>query len=207
MALMMAGRPKKKTIEMGERNNARNSVRAKDRTAALIGLPRRPRRAGSDPGGEGRAAMVGGWRWRGAPRRDRCEATTVTAILARADMARGALYHYFPGGKRDLFTAVVEVVDQPPLHPGRLRPHHPRRGSDRRPRPMGRGGEYEMLRSQLLEAEAAGETEGVPADVMAASLYGAVRRAGEFVIAADDRTSAADEAARSLDLLLDGLAR
>ncbi len=40
------------------------------------------------------------------------EATTVAAVLERAGMARGALYHYFPDGKRELFTAVFRVVDE-----------------------------------------------------------------------------------------------
>ncbi len=40
------------------------------------------------------------------------EATTVAAILDRVGMARGALYHYFPGGKRELFFAVFESVNE-----------------------------------------------------------------------------------------------
>src|SRR5215207_2383123 len=40
------------------------------------------------------------------------EATTVAEILTRVGMARGALYHYFPGGKRELFFAVFETVNQ-----------------------------------------------------------------------------------------------
>ena len=40
------------------------------------------------------------------------EATTVAAILERAGMARGALYHYFPGGKREIFGAVFDEINQ-----------------------------------------------------------------------------------------------
>jgi AcrR family transcriptional regulator len=39
------------------------------------------------------------------------EATTVAAILDRAGMARGALYHYFPDGKAQIFAAVYDDVD------------------------------------------------------------------------------------------------
>ena len=38
--------------------------------------------------------------------------TTVAAILKRAGMARGALYHYFPGGKAEIFAAVFESVNE-----------------------------------------------------------------------------------------------
>lgn len=161
-------------------------------------------------------------------------ATTVAAVLERAGMARGALYHYFPGGKRELFTAVVEAVDEPF--------HHGLEAVLELPSPLARiragvrvflelctqedfariilaeativapgqwdgGGEYELLRTQLTEAQAAGEVGAdIPVDVTAASLYGAARRAGEFVIAADDRDAAAAAAVRGLDALLDGLA-
>lgn len=39
------------------------------------------------------------------------DAATVSEILDRTGMARGALYHYFPGGKEDLFAAAVEELD------------------------------------------------------------------------------------------------
>jgi AcrR family transcriptional regulator len=39
------------------------------------------------------------------------DATTVAEVLRRAGMARGALYHYFPGGKDELFAAVYREVD------------------------------------------------------------------------------------------------
>ena len=39
------------------------------------------------------------------------EGTTVSEILDRAGMARGALYHYFPGGKAEIFTAVFDMIN------------------------------------------------------------------------------------------------
>src|ERR1700734_4083248 len=40
------------------------------------------------------------------------EGTTVAGILKRAGMARGALYHYFPGGKAEIFTAVFDMINE-----------------------------------------------------------------------------------------------
>ena len=159
-------------------------------------------------------------------------ATTVAAILERAGMARGALYHYFPGGKREIFNAVFErineafhrrrdalveldsplariragirvfldlcteddfariaLVDAPSLIPGQA----------------SRGSSYELLKTQLEEALAVGEVQGIHPDAMATALYGAVRSAGEFVIESPDRKQALAEAIRSLDLILEGL--
>lgn len=160
------------------------------------------------------------------------EATTVAAILERAGMARGALYHYFPDGKREIFNTVFEtineefhrrrdalaeidsplarigagisvfldlcteddfariaLIDAPRLVPGQAE----------------RGSSYELLRVQLEEATAAGETHAIHTEAMAISLYGAVRSAGEFVISATDRDTAAKTAAQTIDLLLAGL--
>ena len=39
------------------------------------------------------------------------DGTTVAEVLRRAGMARGALYHYFPGGKDELFAVVYREVD------------------------------------------------------------------------------------------------
>lgn len=162
------------------------------------------------------------------------EATTVAAILDRAGMARGALYHYFPGGKRELFTAVFEMADDA-FH--RQRDALLEIGS-----PLARiragirlflelctqddfarivlidapklvpgqghlGSSYRLMREQLADALATGEVDPLDPEVMAIALYGAARRAGEFVIAAPDRKEAALEAIRSLDLLVDGIAR
>jgi|GEM_PF-6675350 len=160
------------------------------------------------------------------------EATTVAGVLERAGMARGALYHYFPGGKRELFTAVFDVVD------GAF--HQRRDAVFAVESPLGRiregvrvffdlctkeefarivlidapnvvpsqtelGSSFDLLRTQLREALDAGEAREFQVEVMATTLYGAVRRAGEFVFAAPDRRHASDEAARAIDLLLDGL--
>lgn len=162
------------------------------------------------------------------------EATTVAGVLERAGMARGALYHYFPGGKRELFTAVFDLVD------GAF--HRQRDAVFAVDSPLGRIGEgarvfldlctreefarivlidaptvvpsqaelgssYELLRSQLHEAIAVGEARDFQIEVMAITLYGAIRRAGEFVFAAPNRTRAADEASQAIGLLLDGLRR
>ncbi|MEU5882419.1 helix-turn-helix domain-containing protein [Spirillospora sp. NPDC047279] len=160
------------------------------------------------------------------------DATTVAAILDRAGMARGALYHYFPGGKREIFAAVFRTVDDE---------FHRRRDAlfeitsplariragfrlflelcveddfariilidapDVFPGEADRGSSYELLRAQLKEAAAAGEVHAFQIEVMAVSLYGAIRRAGEFVISAPDRGQAATEAAQALDLMLNGL--
>jgi AcrR family transcriptional regulator len=160
------------------------------------------------------------------------EATTVAEILDRAGMARGALYHYFPGGKREIFQAVFEtindefhrrrdallvldsplarigagvrifldlcteddfariaLVDAPQLVPGQSE----------------RGTTYALLRANLEEARTAREIRRCDIDVTAMALYGAIRAAGEFVMTAEQRQKAAKTAARSLDLLLDGL--
>jgi AcrR family transcriptional regulator len=160
------------------------------------------------------------------------EATTVAAILDRAGMARGALYHYFPNGKREIFGAVFEtineefhrrrdamaaidsplervragirvflrlctqddfariaLIDAPRLVPGQAE----------------RGSSYALLRAQLEEAGAAGETRSFHVEAMAIALYGAVRSAGELVIAASDRDHAAATAVQAIELLLDGL--
>src|SRR5262249_25272233 len=69
----------------------------------------------------------------------------------------------------------------------------------------GLGSSYELLLAQLREADASGEVRPLDPEGTAIALYGAARRAGEFVIAAADRAQAAAEAMRSMDLFLDGL--
>ena len=69
----------------------------------------------------------------------------------------------------------------------------------------GLGSSYALLLAQLQEAVANGEVRPLDPEVTAIALYGAARRAGEFVIAAADRAHAAAEAMRSFDLFLDGL--
>lgn len=160
------------------------------------------------------------------------DATTVAGILDRAGMARGALYHYFPDGKRELFGAVFEVVDdayhrrrdalltlESPLARIRAGIHQFLElcTDDDYTRIMlldapkvvpgqsGLGSSYRLLRDQLGAAVEAGEVRPLDPEVMAIALYGAARRAGEYVTEAADRAQAASEAGRSLDLLLDGL--
>lgn len=160
------------------------------------------------------------------------EATTVAGVLERAGMARGALYHYFPGGKRELFTAVFDLVDDA-FHRRRdavLAADSPlariRAGvrvfldlctkeefarivlidaPNVVPSQTELGSSYELLRTQLGEAVATGESRDFHIEVMATTLYGAVRSAGESVYAAANRRRAATEAAETMDLLLDGL--
>jgi AcrR family transcriptional regulator len=163
-------------------------------------------------------------------------ATTVAAILDRAGMARGALYHYFPGGKREIFEAVFGAVNEE-FHRVRdaaaveTTPFERVRAAihaflalcrtDEFTRIVladapwvvhgqgGRGSSYHLLREQLAEARDAGQLAAPDVDAAAMALYGAVRAAGEFVAAEPglpERTVAAGIAADTLDLLLDGLA-
>jgi AcrR family transcriptional regulator len=160
------------------------------------------------------------------------EATTVAGILERAGMARGALYHYFPDGKRELFGAVFDQVDdafhqrrdalialESPLARIRagLRQFLELCTDDAFARIIlidapklvpgqgGLGSSYRLLREQLEEAVAIGEVRELDPEMTAIALYGAARRAGEYVTEATDRAHAAAEAGRSLDLFLDGL--
>jgi len=161
------------------------------------------------------------------------EATTVAAILERAGMARGALYHYFPGGKPELFAAVFDVINEAfhrrrdtllaldsPL--ARIRAgirvflelctqeDFARIALVDAPRLVPgqatRGSSYALLRTQLAQAATAGELRGADPEAMALALYGAVRGAGELVISARDRTAALGDAIRCIELMLDGLA-
>lgn len=160
------------------------------------------------------------------------EATTVASVLDRAGMARGALYHYFPGGKLDLFTAVFDSVNEA-FHIQRdalLEANSPlakvcagirlflelctedefaRIALMDAPRLIpgqdGRGSTYELLRSQLEEAAVAGEIPGLDAEVVAVALYGAVRSVGELVAASHNRTEAVADAARTLDRIVEAL--
>ncbi len=56
-----------------------------------------------------RAALVAAGRERFA--RDGFDATAAETLVADAGVTRGALYHHFPGGKRELFRAVIEQVE------------------------------------------------------------------------------------------------
>jgi AcrR family transcriptional regulator len=160
------------------------------------------------------------------------EATTVAAILERAGMARGALYHYFPGGKQEIFDEVFAAINQE-FHLRRdalttmASPLARIRAGMRIflelcteddfarivlvdaprliPGQAERGSSYSILRAQLVEAVAAGEIQDVDVDATAMSLYGAIRGAGESVTVAADRGKAADAATRALYLLVHGL--
>lgn len=160
------------------------------------------------------------------------EATTVASILGRAGMARGALYHYFPGGKREIFDAVFATINEEfhrqrdamaeidsPVERVRAGIHlflrlctqddFARIALIDAPRLVAgqaeRGSSYELLRVQLDEAAAAGEARTFDVEAMAMALYGAVRSAGDLVITAPDRDRAAATAVQAMDLLLDGL--
>ena len=160
------------------------------------------------------------------------EATTVAGILERVGMARGALYHYFPGGKRELFAAVFDSINEAfherrdavagiPSPMGRIRaaaevflelcteaefarilliegPKHVP-GQDQR------GSTYALLRAQLDEARSLGELPDVDTEITATALYGAIRAAGDSIVAASDRAVARRDAARVIGHLLDGL--
>jgi AcrR family transcriptional regulator len=160
------------------------------------------------------------------------ESTTVAEILDRADMARGALYHYFPGGKADIFGAVFDLVDEE---------YHVRRDAmlvlptaiDRLkggvtvflelcadesfarialtdapkivPGQANRGTSYALLREQVAQAIANGEMRELDVDAVAIALYGAIRSAGEYIIDSGDRTAAIAVATLTAHALIDGL--
>lgn len=161
------------------------------------------------------------------------EATPVSQILAEAGMARGALYHHFPDGKRELFLEVVEVVDHQ-LHDGIdeivATVESPVEmiaagctlvldlASDRdfariilieaaavMPGAWTAGSEFQLLRATLAQAIAAGEVRPVPLDATAAALFGAVRRLADVVAVSDDPVLAAREGNEAIRALLDGL--
>jgi AcrR family transcriptional regulator len=161
------------------------------------------------------------------------EATSVGQILDRTEMARGALYHHFPEGKKQLFLEVIDVVDHQ-LHEGfdgimdgvdspveqiaagfevllRL-------AADRTfarivlieaaavfPGAWTDGSEFQLLRDALSRAVKAGEIRKLPLDAATATLYGAARRAADFVARAEDPTAAAKDCGKVLRSLLDGL--
>lgn len=160
-------------------------------------------------------------------------ATPISQILAEADVSRGALYHHFPGGKQDLFVAVAEVADHR-LHEGFERlldevtsPVEQIAGGIRlllelaanrdfarivlieaaavMPGAWTGGEEYALLRDALARAIDAGEIRPVPLDATSSVLYGAARRAADFVASAPDPAAAAEECGVALQMLLDGL--
>lgn len=139
------------------------------------------------------------------------DATTVAEVLRRAGMARGALYHYFPGGKDELFAAVYREVDdelyrrldaQPAASPlGRLRQsaaiflrlcvrddfaritvlEGPRVMAAAYPHGSVLGRSYARMRDEVAEAIEAGELVGLDVDTLTTALYGAIRDLGARV--------------------------
>ncbi len=161
------------------------------------------------------------------------DGTSVSAILAEANMAKGALYHHFPEGKRGLFRAVVDVVDEQ-LHDGfehiLATVQSPRErilagftilldlAVDREfariilveasvvfPGEWVEGGEYHLLRATLAEAMEVGELRPLPLDATSTVLYGAARRAADHVAVAPKPKAAARDNLVALSAVLDGL--
>ena len=161
------------------------------------------------------------------------EAATVSAILDRAEMARGALYHYFPAGKHDIFNAVFDQLNDE-YHQERdafadhLSPserivagmraflNHCTRSDFAQivlkdaprliPSQAEPGSSYRMMVSELDNAIAAGEINAVDTGAMGMILHGATRSAGDYVIEADDRKQALISASGCLERLVAGLA-
>lgn len=161
------------------------------------------------------------------------EATSVGQILEEAEMARGALYHHFPDGKKQLFVEVVDVVDHQ-LHEGfdaiLDQTESPieqivagfdillRLAADRTfariilieaaavmPGAWTDGSEFLLLRDALERAIAAGEMRPLPLDAAASTIYGAARRAADFVARSSDPAAAAVDCSQVLVSLLEGL--
>lgn len=161
------------------------------------------------------------------------EATSVSQILDEAGMARGALYHHFPEGKRELFAEAVDVANHD-FHEGLDRivttvtspvemiaagwklvldlatePVFAKIVLVEAPlvMPLGwSGGEqYLLMRAILEEAVTAGEIRPLPLDALAATLFGAVRRMADFVAVADDPARTAREGGEVLQVILDAL--
>jgi AcrR family transcriptional regulator len=161
------------------------------------------------------------------------DATPVSQILDEAGMARGALYHHFPDGKQQLFVEVVDVVDHQ-LHEGfdeiAATIESPvaqisagfdvllRLATDRQfariilieaaavmPGAWTDGSEFVLLRDTLQRAMEAGELRAMPLDAATSTLYGAARRAADFVARADDPKRSADDCRDVLRAVLDGL--
>lgn len=161
------------------------------------------------------------------------EATSIGQILDRAEMARGALYHHFPDGKKQLFLEVVDVVDHR-LHEGFdeiLRSTDApveqitegfelllELAADRTfariilieaaavmPGAWTEGSEFLLLQDALRRAMAAGDIRPMPLDATTSTLYGAARRAADFVARAEDPAEAAADCRGVLRALIDGL--
>jgi AcrR family transcriptional regulator len=160
--------------------------------------------------------------------------TTVAAILQRAGMARGALYHYFPDGKAQIFAAVFDLVDAEyhlkrdanlalPSAVDRLTggaraflqlctdESFARIALADAPRVVpgqgALGSSFRLLRQQLADAVTAGELASFDVDAMAMALYGAIRNAGEYVTRSSDPRGSAERAINAVTVLIEGLRR
>jgi len=157
---------------------------------------------------------------------------TVAAILDRAGMARGALYHYFPGGKAEIFAAVFDIVDAE-YHRQRDASLTLRSAVDRLKGGVGAflnlctdesfarialsdaprvipgqgelGSSYKLLRQQVADGISTGELRSLDLDATAMALYGAIRNAGEYVIGSSDPRAAVNVAEQAIAALIDGL--
>jgi AcrR family transcriptional regulator len=154
--------------------------------------------------------------------------TTVAEVLRRAGMARGALYHYFPDGKADLFRAVFDELN--------AELHASRDTARREPSVVTRvlvgaraflelcsraefarvvlvdaprlipgqvlpGSTFRVLHQEIADGIVDGEIRGnLDAPTIAHLLYGAIRGAGGHVAAAPDKKNA-------ITMCLDGIAR
>jgi AcrR family transcriptional regulator len=162
------------------------------------------------------------------------DATTVASVLSSAGMARGALYHYFPDGKRDIFDAVFDQLN--------FEYHQHRDDAATQASPLARvvagmraflecctrpdfaqivlkdgprviqsqaapGSSYRLLVCELGAAVAAKEVELVDISSFAMILYGATLSAGDYVINSTNRAAAVAIAGDSLERLVAGLYR
>jgi len=161
------------------------------------------------------------------------DGTPVSQILDEAGMARGALYHHFPDGKRELFAEVVEHVDEP-FHHGldhivetvtspverivaawRLLLGLAAEADFAKivlieatavdPGAWTGSGQYQLLRATVEEAIAAGELQPLPVDAVASPLFGAIRRMADYVAVADHPADAARDGDAVLTTMLDAL--
>lgn len=153
--------------------------------------------------------------------------TTVAEILRRAGMARGALYHYFPDGKSDLFRAVFDELNGE-LHRSRDRAQREPTLADGvqagaraflelcsrqdfarvmladAPRLIpGQslpGSSFAVLHEEIASAlEGGAVTSSLDASTITHLLHGAIREAGIHVAAAPDKS-------KTITACLDGLA-
>ncbi len=157
----------------------------------------------------------------------------MSQILDEAKMARGALYHHFPDGKKSLFAAVVDVVDHQ-LHEGfeqiLATIESPieqilagvdlvlELATDRdfgriilieaatvMPGAWAEGSEFMLLRHNLARAMEIGEIRELPLDATASIIYGAARRSADYVARSPEPTRSAIEAKDVLRAIVTGL--